>query len=326
MVHQPRHRTGTSIWFARPRTLAGVAVAAAGITLAVWLPTTDEQAEAGSLPWADRSRSGDLADDFTGRRLDPANWSLNAPVAAWVGNGRLELFGTLTTRQWFTAPFGQAEARLRTSRATDVERAFTLLDDPWRRRESTATRTDGVSPTPGRAFHTYVIDWTPESVTWTVDGAPSLRRDRAKPGRPVMLALNLGTQGRGPGHMSVDFVTVRTGQDGPPTATAPPTGPQSPPASEATPTPPPTDPSPTAEPTTDPPGSATPSASPTNTAEPTPTASPSPTATAAAWAKFTDYAVDDLVTYGGATYRVLEAHTSLPGWEPSKVPSLFAKV
>jgi len=32
------------------------------------------------------------------------------------------------------------------------------------------------------------------------------------------------------------------------------------------------------------------------------------------------------VTFAGATYRVLEAHTSLPGWEPTKLPNLFAKV
>jgi len=32
------------------------------------------------------------------------------------------------------------------------------------------------------------------------------------------------------------------------------------------------------------------------------------------------------VTYKGKTYRVLEAHTSLPGWEPTKLPNLFAKV
>ena len=33
-----------------------------------------------------------------------------------------------------------------------------------------------------------------------------------------------------------------------------------------------------------------------------------------------------LVAFGGATYRVKEPHTSLPGWEPTKLPNLFQKI
>lgn len=43
----------------------------------------------------------------------------------------------------------------------------------------------------------------------------------------------------------------------------------------------------------------------------------------AAWAPYTAYAVNQLVTYNGVTYKVIQAHTSLPGWEPDKVPALF---
>ncbi|GJM82554.1 hypothetical protein HMSSN139_50500 [Paenibacillus sp. HMSSN-139] len=43
----------------------------------------------------------------------------------------------------------------------------------------------------------------------------------------------------------------------------------------------------------------------------------------AAWAPYTSYAVNQLVTYNGVTYKVIQAHTSLPGWEPDKVPALF---
>jgi hypothetical protein len=32
------------------------------------------------------------------------------------------------------------------------------------------------------------------------------------------------------------------------------------------------------------------------------------------------------VTYEGVTYQVKETHTSLPGWEPPALPSLFKKV
>lgn len=39
-----------------------------------------------------------------------------------------------------------------------------------------------------------------------------------------------------------------------------------------------------------------------------------------------DYAVDDLVVYQGNTYRVLQAHTSQPGWNPNAVPALYELV
>ncbi|WP_053174658.1 M28 family peptidase [Nonomuraea sp. SBT364] len=45
-----------------------------------------------------------------------------------------------------------------------------------------------------------------------------------------------------------------------------------------------------------------------------------------AWAAWTAYAAGDVVTYQGAGYRCLQAHTSLPGWEPANVPALWARV
>ena len=44
------------------------------------------------------------------------------------------------------------------------------------------------------------------------------------------------------------------------------------------------------------------------------------------WAPNTAYAVNDTVTYGGCTYKVLQAHTSLTGWEPPNVPALFQQL
>ena len=35
------------------------------------------------------------------------------------------------------------------------------------------------------------------------------------------------------------------------------------------------------------------------------------------------YAVNDNVTYDGKTYKAIQAHTSLPGWEPPNVPALW---
>ncbi|MEV7008774.1 M4 family metallopeptidase [Streptosporangium sp. NPDC051022] len=45
-----------------------------------------------------------------------------------------------------------------------------------------------------------------------------------------------------------------------------------------------------------------------------------------AWRPYTAYAVGDQVTYNGTTYRCVTRHTSLPGWEPPRVPALWAPV
>ncbi|WP_214411206.1 M28 family peptidase [Sphaerisporangium fuscum] len=43
------------------------------------------------------------------------------------------------------------------------------------------------------------------------------------------------------------------------------------------------------------------------------------------WQTYTAYAVGDVVTYQGVSYRCLQAHTSLPGWEPPNVPALWQR-
>ncbi|MEU6954899.1 carbohydrate-binding protein [Streptomyces sp. NPDC045714] len=44
------------------------------------------------------------------------------------------------------------------------------------------------------------------------------------------------------------------------------------------------------------------------------------------WAAGTAYAAGATVTYGGATYRCLQAHTAQPGWNPADVPALWQRV
>ncbi|MDF5755128.1 M4 family metallopeptidase [Spongiactinospora sp. TRM90649] len=44
------------------------------------------------------------------------------------------------------------------------------------------------------------------------------------------------------------------------------------------------------------------------------------------WATWTAYTAGQIVTYQGVSYRCIQAHTSLPGWEPSNVPALWARV
>ncbi|MFF0312829.1 lytic polysaccharide monooxygenase [Streptosporangium sp. NPDC004379] len=82
-------------------------------------------------------------------------------------------------------------------------------------------------------------------------------------------------------------------------------------------------PSPSPTPTPTP----TPSVTPTPTPTATPTSTPTPTATpGGAWTAGTSYKAGDLVTYGGRTYRCVQPHTALTGWEPPNVPALWQSV
>jgi hypothetical protein len=93
--------------------------------------------------------------------------------------------------------------------------------------------------------------------------------------------------------------------------------------------------SPTAEPptleppTSQPPTSQPPTTEPTSPEPPVTTPPPPPTTAApdvTAWAPFTDYTAGQLVSFAGKEYQVQQTHTSLPGWEPPKLPDLFKLV
>jgi hypothetical protein len=325
-----RHRSGTSTLRVRPRAVAALAVASAGLAMAIWLPGRGDVASAD----VERGRPAQFGrsafeDNFTDARLDLSKWALlrddGGPTdgGARVEDGELQVDRLLRSKQRFTDAFGHAEARIKVRRQNGVWRAFALLDENGRvPRGTLETIEGGIDPTSGRNFHTYAIDWSPESVVWSVDGKPSLRLVREHQDGPLTLVLNLATDGRSASRMLVDFVQVFTNSSAPPTAApsspAEPSDPADPAPSDPAPSDPaPSDPAPTS-----------PSPEPTTPAPTTPSATPSesPTATTAPWKPFTKYAAGDLVSFGGATYRVLEAHTSLPGWEPTKLPNLFAKV
>jgi hypothetical protein len=327
VVHEARHRTGKpSAWWIRPRAAALLAVAAAGLAVAVWLPGRGDVASADVHGRDSAARFGRAAfrDDFNESSLDRSRWSLlsdrGAPVdhGAQIRDGELQVDRLLRSRQRFTDAFGHAEARIKVRRENGVWRAFAVLDETGRVPQGTLETIDGgIDPTSGRNFHTYAIDWSPETVIWSVDGRPSLRLLRAQPGGPLTLVLNLATDGRSATDMVVDFVRVFTSPSGPPTAS--PSDSASPPESPS--------PSDSASPPESPSPSASESTVPSSPPEsPSPSASTSAPPATAAWAPFVSYQAGDLVTFGGATYRVLEAHTSLPGWEPTKLPELFAKV
>jgi predicted carbohydrate-binding protein with CBM5 and CBM33 domain len=65
--------------------------------------------------------------------------------------------------------------------------------------------------------------------------------------------------------------------------------------------------------------------SPTPAPDPTPTPTPTQPASGT-WATGTAYGVGSVVTYNGTSYRSLQSHTALPGWEPPSTPALWQPV
>ncbi|MET0414703.1 MAG: carbohydrate-binding protein [Actinoplanes sp.] len=318
-MHVARHRTDTSSWWIRPRALAALVAASAGLVVAIALPGRNDVAAA-------NEHRPVFADDFGDRRgasIDRSRWLLDGDddAARQDGDGNLVTTRLIGTKTAFAEPFGHAEARIKVRRDRGPWRAFGVVDKYGRvLRGEVETLDRSADPTSGRNFHTYAIDWSPESVLWSVDGKPALRLTPEEPGLPISLVLNLATDGRRPARMVVDFVRVSAGRKAPaptPTATEEPPASEEPPATEEPTSAPTTEPT-TAPTTTPPPPPAT------TTPPPAPTTPPAPKATP--WKPFTLYTAGDLVTFGGATYRVKELHTSLPGWEPTKLPTLFQKI
>jgi len=60
--------------------------------------------------------------------------------------------------------------------------------------------------------------------------------------------------------------------------------------------------------------------------DPTPDPTPTPPPASGTWAAGTAYTVGSVVTYNGTTYRALQSHTALPGWEPPSTPALWQAV
>ena len=340
-MHQARHRSAGSKTLVRPRSLAALAVAGAGLVAAIWLPGIGDASAAEQRPV--------LADEFNGSRgttLDTTKWNIDgAQNGTEDGAGRAVVTGPLRTQQVFTQPNGHAEARIEVSRSAGAWRAIGVLDpsgQPIAGRLQTLQ--GGADPTHGDAFHAYSIDWTPQAIVWSVDGKPTLRLLPSAPSEGMVLVLNFATDGTKSARMLIDFVHVTVSgrtHPGRGSSTRPGTWPSGwpsdwptgwpDPSTSASPSDEPT----SSEPTSTAPTSASPTGAPPTTASPSPSEtsaapstspSASPTAKATEWKPYTDYAVGDLVTYQGVTYRVLEAHTSLPGWEPPALPNLFEKV
>ncbi|MEU8631165.1 lytic polysaccharide monooxygenase [Amycolatopsis sp. NPDC048633] len=73
--------------------------------------------------------------------------------------------------------------------------------------------------------------------------------------------------------------------------------------------------------TTPPPTTTTPPPTTTRPPTTTPTTPPS----SGTWAAGTAYKAGDVVTYSGASYRCLQPHTAIAGWEPPNTPALWQR-
>ncbi|MFJ6656622.1 lectin [Streptomyces sp. NPDC091377] len=195
---------------------------------------------------------------ITARRENPNNYQ------CWYG--RCEYTSArLNTAGRFTAQYGHVEARLKVPRGQGMWPAFWMLGNDlgqvgWPASgEIDVMENVGFEPAtvhgtlhgPGYSgsggigaayslpggqafadgFHTFAVDWAPDSITWSVDGTVYQRRTPADLGgrqwvfnKPFFLILNLAVGGYWPGdpdgstvfpqQLVVDHVSVTTGDTG----------------------------------------------------------------------------------------------------------------
>jgi beta-glucanase (GH16 family) len=196
---------------------------------------------------------------ITARRENPANYQ------CWYGTCQYTS-ARLNTSGRFTAQYGHVEARMKIPRGQGMWPAFWMLGTPVNWPDSgeiDVMENVGFEPStvhgtihgpgysgsggigaayslPGGqvfadAFHTFAVDWAPDSITWSVDGTVYQRRTPADLGgrtwvfnKPFFLILNLAVGGYWPGDpdgstsfpqtLVVDSVSVTTGDT--PTGTA----------------------------------------------------------------------------------------------------------
>ncbi|MFC8985724.1 RICIN domain-containing protein [Streptomyces sp. NPDC014603] len=189
---------------------------------------------------------------ITARNENPANHQ------CWYGTCQYTS-ARLNTAGKFTAQYGHVEARMKVPRGQGMWPAFWMLGMPvdWPASgEIDIMENVGFEPSTvhgtlhgpgyfgsggigasytlpgGRAFaddfHTFAVDWAPDSITWSVDGTVYQRRTPADLGgrtwvfnKPFFLILNLAVGGYWPGdpdgstvfpqQLVVDHVSVTTG-------------------------------------------------------------------------------------------------------------------
>ncbi len=351
----PRARHSAAPRAIRTRPLVALAVAAAGLTTAVWLPSRFDNAEATEgdrRSVSGERRDGDrvvFEDRFQGRRGDAANrkkWTSDTGPqdgelqiftdrgrnARLDGDGNLvisarrERSGEITsarllTRETFDAASGRAEARIKVADSRGIRSAFQLLG------------AEDVDVMENLGDESKVV----RGAIGDRDGSLTARRSFAEdfhtfavewaPGR-IVWSVDGDEFFRTDDTLDEPFtpsVALTVGEEADDRTRLPQrmlvdlvrvTV-----RDDAEPTEPPATTPPSTPPTTPP--STEPAPPPTSEPAPPPATTTPPAPAAKAWKPFTLYAAGDRVTFDGRTYEVQEAHTSLPAWEPPAVPGLF---
>ncbi|GGN55173.1 hypothetical protein GCM10010112_05640 [Actinoplanes lobatus] len=155
-----------------------------------------------------------LRDDFSGDRgdtPDAGRWDTGGDRrnSAWLdGDGHLLLGSALRTEKTFGQAYGRAEARILVNREDGTRRPLGVLGADG---QAPAGQVEvlGSDRVDGDDFHTYAVDWTPTTLTWSLDGRDVLRLTPEKDSRPYTFVLSPGSGGgyRSSG-MVVDAVTV----------------------------------------------------------------------------------------------------------------------
>ncbi|MEV6298336.1 carbohydrate-binding protein [Actinoplanes sp. NPDC051861] len=153
-----------------------------------------------------------LSDEFTGsvgNAPNSAKWVVagDPRSAQLTGDGQLWLATRMQAQKPITQTSGRAEARIRMDRDGGAWRALGVLTANGQL-PAGQVEVLGDDQVDGFDFHTYVIDWSPTALVWSVDGRKVLRFTPQSGGQPLLLALNSGSGGRNPDTMLVDYVRV----------------------------------------------------------------------------------------------------------------------
>ncbi|MDI6097906.1 family 16 glycosylhydrolase [Actinoplanes sp. NEAU-A12] len=189
-----------------PRALAAMVIVS-GVAAATWSAGRGDTAEA-----AVTETRVVLSDDFSGDRggePDGDVWTATGSggTARLDGEGRLALGSALRTETIFEQESGHVEARIKGDRADGAWRALGVLDASGRvpAGQPEILASDQVD---SGDFHTYAIDWTPTTLTWSLDGRQVLRFTPEQKGMPKIFVLNGAAGGQNSSGMLVDQVEI----------------------------------------------------------------------------------------------------------------------
>jgi beta-glucanase (GH16 family) len=165
--------------------------------------------------------------------------------ASYAGKQRSYTSGMMTTYKKFAQQYGRFEIRCRVPKGKGLWPAFWLLPDPlgWPpeidvletlghepnkvhmthhfRDQNRQRKSDGGSwsgPDFTADFHEFAVEWSPERITWLVDGVERFRSEKWVPTAKMYMLVNLAVGGDWPGEpneqtrfpasLEVDWVRV----------------------------------------------------------------------------------------------------------------------